>query len=80
MNKIAIGLLIIFMTGCSHYKSNLDVEMDGKDIKTVYGLIGDGKITINKQRSFDNQREEKYLSCLEQLNQCVAENKNTDGE
>lgn len=76
MAKKILVFLVIFLAGCSTYRSSLDVSASGENVR--YGLVSvkKGSIKIQKRRvseQSEKQYQEKYISCLSELNQCVSE-------
>lgn len=78
-NKILI-FLTIFLSGCSTYKSSLDVNVSGDGIR--YGLysVKKGEITVQKRRDARTQDKykDKYLTCMEELLMCEKQSQEMD--
>lgn len=55
--KILIIFLILSLSGCSYYQSDLHIKVTGTDIKSVHGLIGDGIVEIRRSRSFGTNKK-----------------------
>lgn len=72
--------LILLLAGCS-YHSITQADVEGKNIRYPLGfksIKGDAKVHLRREMSINHTQpvtDDKYLSCLEQLNQCVITNK-----
>lgn len=71
MMKRLILITAFLMAGCAPYGSSLDVRLEGKGIKSPYGLINEGSLEIKRARQIG--RGDQYLQCLHELSQCEAE-------
>lgn len=80
MDTKIFAFLIIFLSGCSSYKSSLDVNITGDGVR--YGLysVKKGEITIQKRREAQTQDKykDKYLTCMESLLTCEKQSQEMD--
>lgn len=72
-------MLVLALAGCS-YHSITEADVEGKNIRYPMGfksIKGDAKVHLRREMSVNRESstDDKYLTCLTELNQCVIENK-----